>query len=298
MNNILVGPVILVGIALQLAACQPGAPGVDPLVGTAQGVVEQSMAQKATLQARFKGTALEPEMVLLAAGTFEIGCNRSEDCRFDELPPRTVLVPAFEMGKFEVSFDEWDACFADGGCARLPSDRGWARGRQPVIFVSWNETQQYINWLNQKTGKRYRLPTEAEFEYALRAGTRTPFWTGNCIQQGQANFDATKPTDGCPEAQRVPNRPLPVGSFAANPWGLHDMAGNVAEWVQDCWRYNHKGRPRDASAVASGDCNQRPARGGSWYDRADFLRSASRDWLEPIDRMDSLGFRLARSIDP
>ncbi len=223
------------------------------------------------------------EMVSVPAGTFRMGdlSGAGDD---DELPVRSVTVPAFRLGKYEVTFGEWDACVADGGC----EDYGWGHGIWPVRAVSWYEVQSFIDWLNQKTGSNYRLPTEAEWEYAARAGTTTEYSWGDDIGSNRANCS----NDYCGDSW---DYTAPVGSFPANPWGLHDMHGNVDEWVQDCWNDNYEGAPTDGSAWTSGDCSLRVVRGGSWDLNAWALRSAARFWYGRAGRnADALGFRLAQ----
>ena len=193
-------------------------------------------------------------------------------------------VPAFRLGKYEVTFAQWDACVSDGGC----DDNGDGRGNQPVIYVSWDDVQSFIDWLNNKTGGNYRLPTEAEWEYAARAGTTTKYSWGNDIGSNRANCY----NDECGDSW---DYTAPVGSFPANPWGLHDMHGNVWEWVQDCLNYDYVGAPTDGSAWTSGNCSQRVVRGGAWGDDAWNLRSASRGRGGRTGRFDgSNGFRLAQ----
>lgn len=250
------------------------------------------LAATARAQSPAAGRLIEPQMVDIPAGTFTMGCRGGADCRFDEKPPREIAIRAFALAKTEVTFEEWDACIADRGCRRVPHDRGWGRGKLPVMNVSWTDVQEYLAWLRKRTGKPYRLPSEAEFEYALRGGTATRFWTGDCITVAQANFDGIEAVEGCPRGGAV-GRAVEVGAYAPNAFGLHDMAGNVAEWVADCWRYSYRSLPADGRPHEERNCAHHPVRGGSWYDRAEFLRSGSRDWFESNDRVDSIGFRLA-----
>ena len=238
-----------------------------------------------------------PTMVMIPAGTFTQGSPESEPESLDrERPQRTVNVPAFAMGQTEVTFDEWDACVADGGCTHNPGDQGWGRGNRPVISVSWNDAQEYVTWLSTKTGHDYRLPSESEREYATRAGTTGRFNTGDCITTDQANFWGTSPAQGCPTGI-VRNQTLPVGSFAPNAFGLYDTHGNVYEWVQDCWNTSYDGAPTDGSAWMSGDCSRAVLRGGSWLDGGGNVRSAFRGGLTRGVRHDFGGFRVARSVD-
>ena len=164
--------------------------------------------------------------------------ERGRDSRGREGPQHSVAIPrAFAVGKYEVTFDEWDACVDDGGCRGYkPIDKGWGRGKQPVINVTWEDAQAYIDWLSTKTGIAYRLPTEAEWEYVARAGSTKAYWWGDDVGRNNANCN------GC-GSQWDGKRTAPVGSFKANPFGLYDTAGNVFEWVQDCWHDSYKGTP-------------------------------------------------------
>ena len=161
------------------------------------------------------------------------------------------------------------------------------RGDRPIINVSWDDVQSFIDWLNRKTGGNYRLPTEAEWEYAARAGSSTKYSWGNDIGSNRANCQNIH----CGDSWEFT---APVGSFPANAWGLHDMHGNVNEWVQDCRNYDYEGAPTDGSAWTSGDCSQRVIRGGSWDSSAWFLRSAHRGWDGRTFHIFSIGFRLAQ----
>jgi formylglycine-generating enzyme required for sulfatase activity len=194
------------------------------------------------------------------------------------------------VSKFDVTFTDWDACFAVGGCPQL-DDRGKGRGTRPVIYVNWRQAQQYVAWFSQMTGKPYRLLTEAEWEYAARAGTMTPYYWGDEIGTGNANCN------GC-GSQWDGKEPAPVGSFPANAFGLYDMAGNVYQWVEDCEHDDYVGAPTDGSAWTSGDCSSRIVRGGSWFVPPVDLRSASRPWDSPELGYDGLGFRIARTLLP
>lgn len=242
------------------------------------------------LKQKFAGRVPQINMVSIPAGSFEMGSNSYDS----ERPVHSVSVPAFEMGKTEVTFDQWDACVANGGCDHFPKDEGWGRGNRPVINVSWDDAQQFIAWLNKSTGKRYRLPSEAEWEYAARAGTSSKFSTGDCLSTSQANYDGNHPLDGCPKGE-YRKQTVAVGSFAANAFGLHDMHGNVWEWTQDCWNDSYSGAPTDGSARTNGTCSRRVIRGGSWFNYADHARSAKRYNYSTDNRNGYQGFRLSRS---
>jgi len=204
----------------------------------------------------------------------------------------TIAAP-LAVGKFEVTFAEWDACVSAGGCSHRPNDRGWGRGRQPVMNVNWDDVQQYVAWLSQKTGKSYRLLSEAEWEYAAQAGSGREATVSS--GKGEANCS------GC--ARRLDlvqqwdaGRSVEVGSFAANAFGLHDMLGNVWEWTADCWNRSHVGAPVDGAGRMYGDCSSRVLRGGAWGFNAAQTRSAIRNWFTGSVRHDSLGFRVARTL--
>jgi len=233
-----------------------------------------------------------PEMVVVPAGEFMMGSPPDETRRDSNESPQheVVLAKRFAVSKFEVTFDEWQACVTYGDCDPHVSDSGWGRGRQPVIDVSWDQARHYAAWLARMTGKPYRLLTEAEWEYVARAGTTTAFSWGDEIGKGNANCD------GC-GSQWDNRQTAPVGSFPANGFGLHDMSGNVAEWVEDCWHDNYGGAPTDGSAwTAGGDCTRRVVRGGAWHYQPWELRSANREWYLPASRYDHVGFRVARTL--
>ncbi|MCH8478035.1 MAG: formylglycine-generating enzyme family protein [Wenzhouxiangella sp.] len=238
-----------------------------------------------------------PTLVMIPTGTFTQGSPASEPQSQDnERPQRQVKVPAFGIGQTEVTFEQWDACVADGGCTHEPDDNGWGRGDRPVINVSWNDAREYVTWLSNKTGHHYRLPSESEREYVTRAGTSSRFNTGDCITTDQANFYGFIPAENCPSGI-VHDQTLPVASFAANAFSLHDTHGNVLEWVQDCWHDDYVDAPTDGSAWMSSDCNSGVVRGGSWGNMGRALRSAKRNYgIAHSTRNDSTGFRVARTI--
>ena len=233
---------------------------------------------------------IRPEMVEIPGGSFRMGCVSGRDCNDDEQPVHEVRVEAFELGKYEVTFEEYDRFTATTGRA-WADDEGLGRGRRPVINVLWEDAVAYTRWLSGQTGERYRLPSEAEWEYAVRAGTETAYSWGNEIGSNRANCDGCgRQWDGVQTA--------PVGSFSPNGWGLHDLHGNVLEWVQDCWNGSYQGAPTNGSAWESGDCSLRVLRGGSWIFRPRYLRSASRLRGTTANRIDLIGFRVARTIIP
>jgi formylglycine-generating enzyme required for sulfatase activity len=254
-------------------------------------------------------------MVVIPAGSFLMGSPKDEAGRSsDEDDGKGNQVPVtiarqFAAGKFEVTFAEWEACVAGGGCKSnpIPPDAGWGKGTdkdpQPVINVSWGDTQEFVAWLNQADGlvppKPYRLLTEAEWEYAARGGPgaeeggKLPYWWGKDIRRG--NFVMANCAD-C-GSQWGNKQAAPVGDFPANPFVLHDMHGNVWEWVEDAWHENYANLPRNGSAWAD-NVTQRVIRGGSWFDDPRFLRSADRIGGGPDVRNSHIGFRVARTLSP
>jgi formylglycine-generating enzyme required for sulfatase activity len=252
-------------------------------------------------QRNFRDCPNCPEMVTLPAGEFLMGSAESERGRGkDEGPQHKVtFAKPFAAGKFEVTFAEWDACVADGGCTQKPSDETWGRGRHPVINVSWQDATEFAAWLSKKTGKPYRLLSEAEWEYAARGQTKatgsTPFSTGATINYQQANYDANFTYNGSPPGL-YRQRTVDVGSLPHNAFGLHEMHGNVWEWVQDCYKPSYEGAPDDGSAVITKDCNLHILRGGAWNYYPKLLRSAYRYATAPDVRMNNAGFRVARDL--
>ena len=198
----------------------------------------------------------------------------------------TIAAP-FAVGKFEVTFAEWDACVAQGGCNHHPKDLGWGRGRQPVMDVSWDDAQQYVAWLSRKTGKSYRLLSEAEWEYAAQAGSGREAVAAQGANQANC-FRCGSRWDG--------RQTAPVGSFAANAFGLHDMLGNVWEWTADCWNATHAGAAADGSARLSGTWSRRVLRGGAWGGSPEFARSSFRSFFLSDGRAADFGFRVARTL--
>lgn len=259
-------------------------------------------------------------MVELQPGSFLMGAPDGEaPASLDPLRPKwtegaekpqvAVEIPyPFAIGKYEVTFAEWDRCIEEGGCTYRPDERArpsrwwtppgrWSRGNRPVIHISRADAEQYTYWLSQATGQRYRLPSEAEWEYAARAGTTTAYYWGDELGKGMAVCD------GC-GSKWDGRSTAPVGSFAPNPFGLYDMLGNVSEWVADCWVENHEGSPADGSARIedspwwnAGECERPVKRGGAWDTYPWAIRAAARSYWRPgpwTDREYSYGFRVVR----
>jgi formylglycine-generating enzyme required for sulfatase activity len=241
--------------------------------------------------ATFRDCKQCPEMVVVPAGQFGMGTIESDPGRTrDEgrLRPVTIEHP-FAVGKYEVTFAEWDACVSGGGCSHTPDDGGWGHGRQPVINVDWDDARAYASWLSRKTGKPYRLLSEAEWEYAARAGTTTRFPWGDDPGKNLANFVGSG-------SRWSAQRTAPVDSFSANSFGLHNMIGNVLEWVQDCYDDRPEAAYADGRPWESGDCGNRLMRGGSWYGGPENARAAARSRAGPGLRVNYVGFRVARSL--
>jgi formylglycine-generating enzyme required for sulfatase activity len=234
----------------------------------------------------FRDCAECPQMIVIPAGEFEMGSN---DTPREKPVHRVGIARPIAIGRREVTFAEWDQCVAAGACSYRPNDRGWGRANRPVIDVSWDDAKTYINWLSKKTGKQYRLPTEAEWEYAARAGTKSPFWWGRDTGKGLANcHDCGAPDGGSKTAA--------AGSFRPNAFGLYDTAGNAAEWVEDCWNDSYRGAPKDGSAWTTGQCGLRVLRGGSFGNKADAVRSPARFRYDRDVRYFANGFRVARDL--
>jgi len=253
---------------------------------------EVDLSPGKTFRDRLKSGADGPEMVVIPGGKFRMGDIQGKHGK-DELPVHEVHIKKpFAIGRYEITFDQYDE-FAKATDRKLADDEGLGRGRQPVIRVSWNDAVAYAEWLSGQSGMRYRLPTEAEWEYAARARTETPYWWGNEVRQGLANCRVCgSKWDGKGTA--------PVGSFKPNAFGLYDTSGNVSEWVRDCRHENYQGAPADGSAWEEkdgGDCGVRGIRGGMWLWAHDYVRSSSRMWNRPSFSGRALGFRLVREID-
>lgn len=245
---------------------------------------------------RFRECPECPEMVVIPGGRFIMGSPEYEVPRSNsEGPQRPVEVARFALARTEVTFDQWDRCVDAGGCSYRPEDGGWGRGDRPVVNVTWNDAQEYVRWLRSRTGAFYRLPSEAEWEYAARSGTATRFSTGACITSDEANFDGRLPSGTCPESD-YRGRTVPVARFEANAFGLYDMHGNVAEWTQDCWNADYAGAPSDGSIWDEGDCSRSPVRGGSWSALDRQVRSAARVRPTGALRNAQTGFRPARRM--
>ena len=283
----------------------------------AQTLPPEGATQEVTVGLRFRECDVCPEMVVVPAGQFVMGMKHefaldsdgnafifAHWLHYARPLHRVRMAERFAVGVHEVTFREWDACERDFGCGIIPDDEGWGRGNRPVINVSWNDAREYVGWLSEKTGNEYRLLTESEWEYVARAGTTTRFHTGQKISRRQANFNHNYFYNSKGRVQRRQRsdefirKTVPVGQFPPNRFGLHDVHGNVWEWVQDCWNKSYDGAPRDGSAWESGDCESRVLRGGSWDGLPRNLRAAYRDRSTTGSRNYDYGFRVARTLAP
>jgi formylglycine-generating enzyme required for sulfatase activity len=261
-----------------------------------------------------------PEMVVAPAGTFTIGSAAEEiGHRPEEGPQRTVrILRPFAVGKHEVTRAQFEVFMKESGyepgisCqVYVPASKRWERAegktfrepgfpqtdQDPVVCVSWNDAQAYASWLSNKTGKRYRLLSEAEWEYVARAGSTGPYWWGPSASHNEANFGRDPCCGPLKEGRDQWDHTSPVGRFPANPFGLYDVLGNVWEWVEDCWNGNYEGMPTDGSARTGGDCTRRIFRGGSIYSDPSNLRAAYRSRNAPTIRPPNFGMRIARTLD-
>lgn len=311
---------ILVAIALSLLFAAPlhaddevrasKSPRAAPSVAQAQSAKAELDCPEpppfamdtATGKVSYRDCADTPELIRLLGAKFTMG-EQSTTGTLYERPLHDVTVQGFSIGKYEVTFDEWDACVRARGCLTEPDDKDWGRGRRPVINVTWIDAQQYVHWLSKKTGKTYRLAAEAEWEYAARAGAQGRYSWGEgaewACEYGNV-FDLTG-GDAFPNwAWRATcddtyATTAPVGSFKGNRYGLYDMNGNVWEWVQDCWHSDYTGAPTDGSAwIRGGECAKRVNRGGGWGNHPRSMRSASRDADAGDGYSNAIGFRVVR----
>lgn len=281
---------------LQTAAA-PSPPPVPPKTSTPPASTAQAqvgVARSPTAAAPAEpspGAAIRdcaecPEVVVLAAGDFLMGSGKTP---FDRPVHKVLIEKPFAIGRTEVTVADWDLCLAEGGCKYRPDDQGFGGGDHPVINISWFDTKDYLAWLSKKTGKTYRLPSEAEWEYAARGGTTTAYSWGNSLGSHAANCsDCGNDSDG--------RQTLPARSFKPNGYGLYDMAGNAAEWVEDCWNLSYRGAPKDASPREAGSCGQRVLRGGSFDTSAAYAKPSARFRYDADVRYWANGFRVVREV--
>jgi len=251
----------------------------------------------------FKDCSNCPTMMVIPAGTYWQGSEESSELSLSmEKPRRQVTInEPFAVGVHEVTMAQWDICRKDGGCTTQPGDNGWGRGNRPVIMVSWNDAQEYVRWISEKTGQSYRLPSESEWEYFARAGEEGD-WPGGSAAQlcNYANIAGTETGfkwqhQAC--GDKLVLGTAPVGSFRANSFGLYDTIGNVSEWTADCMNLSYLDAPVDGSAWGRGICSSHMTRGGSWITGSKEIRLPARFNLKNGDRNDFTGFRLVRKVE-
>ncbi len=228
-----------------------------------------------------------PEMVAIKPGSFLMGDNKGD--RSEKPAHRVTLSRPYAIGKYEVTVAQWQACVDAGGC-QPATESVKTSDNAPIRDVSWGDAQDYVVWLSRTTGQTYRLPSEAEWEYAARAGTTTTYWWGDQMAPGKANCKECGGTS-------THDNPSDVGSLEANPFGIHDMNGNVWEWVEDCWHRNYEGAPSNGSSWDDGDCSVRVIRSGSWRNDKTYVHSASRFKYDAYVRYVLNGFRVAKSLN-
>lgn len=251
----------------------------------------------------FRDCADCPTMMVLPSGSFWQGSEESAPGALRNETPRRMVTIAepFAIGVFETTFAQWDLCVAAGACATRPSDNGWGRGSRPVIMVSWNDAAEYVDWLSEKTGQAYALPSESQWEYAARAGEEGDWLGGDaaqlCAFANVAGSESGLRWQHADCADPAALQTLPVGSLQPNAFGLHDVIGNVAEWTLDCMNLSYLDAPADGSAWSRGICSSRMTRGGSWFTGSKDIRLPARFNLKNGDRNDFTGFRVVRKVD-
>jgi formylglycine-generating enzyme required for sulfatase activity len=241
-------------------------------------------APKVANGAEIKDCPACPPLISLTAGSFTMGSNTSDP---SEKPAHQVtLATPFAIGKTEVTMQQWNACADAGACQKVSQS---SNASAPVRDVSWDDAQQYLKWLSTTSGKQYRLPSEAEWEYAARGGTTARYWWGEQMATGKANCK------DCGQPWTIEG-PANAGTFAANPYGLYDMNGSVWEWVSDCWHNSFKDAPADGRSWDQPNCTVRVIRGGSWREGAAYMVSSTRFKYDASVRHSQNGFRVARSL--
>jgi len=260
----------------------PQAQPIPPVAPAAkQAAAPVQPASPATPTTQPTPAVREPEMNMLRGGSFIMGSNDD----VTEKPTHQVTIKPFAISKYPVSVREWNECAAAKACAFVATGRDDA----PVTNLSWSDAKQFVAWLAGATRKAYRLPSEAEWEYAARGGTQTKYWWGDQFQSGMANCK------NCTDIAAA-EQPIKVGSFKPNPFGLYDMGGGVDQWVEDCWHKNYQGAPSDGSPWVEGDCVSHVIRSGSWKNDARYARSANRDSYDTNVRYPTHGLRVALSF--
>ncbi|MFM0300666.1 SUMF1/EgtB/PvdO family nonheme iron enzyme [Paraburkholderia sediminicola] len=268
------------------AAVPPPTASTAPPGAPSTPAVAQKPATHAPSAVESRDCATCPIMIALPAGAFSMGSSTDDP---SEKPVHHVTIGApFAIGKYEVTVEQWNACAAANACQKLTPENNTNKAT-PARDLSWDDAQQYVKWLSKTTGKPYRLPTEAEWEYADRGGTTTAYWWGDQMRKGNANCKDC----GDPWHKEGPEA---AGSFAPNPVGLYDMNGNVWEWVADCWHNSYQGAPTDGHAWDSPSCDMRVIRGGSWREGGSYMLSATRFKYSASVRQSQDGFRVVKDL--
>lgn len=246
-------------------------------IGSACAAIDSMPLAQTPADIKGSINAALPPMVEIPGGSFTMG-DQVEEGDANEQPVHEVSIRAFKFAKYETTYDLFDIYTRSLG-QELKADGGYGRSGYPVMQVSWRETNEFIDWLNEQTGRKFRLPSESEWEYAARAGTDTIFSWGNEVNRDNANYGkANCCSNGSGQGGRdIWDEAAPIGSFLPNPFGLYDMAGNLQEWSADCWNESYAGAPSDGSPWLTGNCERAPLRGGSWNHHSRNLRPANRN---------------------
>jgi len=253
-----------------------------------------------TIQDTFQKGKLAPELVVVPAGSNTLGDITGAGIDVERPTYKVTISNPFAIGKYEVTFDEYDFFCEQTGC-KMPFSEGWGRGKRPVIDITWHDAAAYVKWLTEQTGQNYYLPSEAQWEYAARAGTQTNYWWGNEPGDKLAQCGDCAAIHRCKECKDVPlldDGTAEVGSFKPNPFGLYDVHGNVMEWTADCGNKNNPAAVADETPRLTGDCDRHISKDGSWWNNVRFIRASVRG--SAIDGKDyksqHVGFRVARQL--
>jgi len=242
---------------------------------------------KFTSPSLFQDCATCPKMIVLPAGSFIMGDNQG--AKYERPAHKVTIEKSFALGQYEITFTQWEACAQEQACKAAPDDHGWGKGSNPIINLTYGDINDYVIWLSKKTKQKYRLPSEAEWEYAARAGTTSAYWWGDEVGENNANCRRCA-------SKWSGKGSAPVGSFKANPWGFYDMNGNAWEWIADCWTPNYTNAPNTSTARTDGNCKEPVTRGGSWYYFPKLSRSAYR-YKNPVNVFSyNISFRVAREM--
>lgn len=268
--------ILIVSVILPCIGCEPTTPVFTPTF----------------LQDKLTDGSLAPKMAVVPAGEGTVGGENFRSFQNQAPAHKVIIERPYAMGVTEITFAEYDV-YCNATQCRSPDDNGWGRGDQPVINVTWLEAVDYTKWLSKETGETYRLPSEAEWEYAARAGSNTKFWWGDDYQQGMDHCD--RDLGGCPQGSAIA-RPGPVGRFKANPFGLYDVTSNVNEWVLDCYKDGHEGAGTKPIAYVQPSCDEVVVKGASWANPQPFVHLYKRYASNKTDAHRNKGFRVLREI--